>query len=163
EVQYQTGRTQPERRWALHRGRRLRGPERAPDSSNVRDPYQSTGFPTPDSYTPNGIRTRVAAVRGRCPRLLDDGGIQPEVNVGVWSVHVNAARFFAGKAQAAFKMRRWTSSGCQLRMLFNNTSPRGRSSLWRDDLSQAGVHHELFTTRAGNFTSRHGLPQRAGK
>ena len=24
--------------------------------------------------TPNGIRTRVAAVKGRCPRPLDDGG-----------------------------------------------------------------------------------------
>ena len=26
------------------------------------------------SRTPNGIRTRVAAVKGRCPRPLDDGG-----------------------------------------------------------------------------------------
>src|SRR5580700_12067080 len=26
------------------------------------------------SGTPNGIRTRVAAVKGRCPRPLDDGG-----------------------------------------------------------------------------------------
>ena len=25
--------------------------------------------------TPNGIRTRVAAVKGRCPRPLDDGGL----------------------------------------------------------------------------------------
>jgi hypothetical protein len=24
--------------------------------------------------TPNGIRTRAAAVKGRCPRPLDDGG-----------------------------------------------------------------------------------------
>ena len=27
------------------------------------------------SRTPNGIRTRVAAVKGRCPRPLDDGGL----------------------------------------------------------------------------------------
>lgn len=26
--------------------------------------------------TPNGIRTRVAAVKGRCPRPLDDGGLR---------------------------------------------------------------------------------------
>ncbi len=27
--------------------------------------------------TPNGIRTRAAAVKGRCPRPLDDGGPLP--------------------------------------------------------------------------------------
>ena len=27
--------------------------------------------------TPNGIRTRAAAVKGRCPRPLDDGGLSP--------------------------------------------------------------------------------------
>ena len=27
--------------------------------------------------TPNGIRTRVSALRGRCPRPLDDGGKFP--------------------------------------------------------------------------------------
>jgi hypothetical protein len=26
------------------------------------------------SSTPNGIRTRAAALKGRCPRPLDDGG-----------------------------------------------------------------------------------------
>jgi hypothetical protein len=26
------------------------------------------------SSTPNGIRTRVSALKGRCPRPLDDGG-----------------------------------------------------------------------------------------
>src|SRR5579864_5826039 len=29
---------------------------------------------TPASRTPNGIRTRAAALKGRCPRPLDDGG-----------------------------------------------------------------------------------------
>lgn len=31
--------------------------------------------------TPNGIRTRAAAVKGRCPRPLDDGGPIPDGNL----------------------------------------------------------------------------------
>ncbi len=30
-------------------------------------------WPRKSGGTPNGIRTRVAAVKGRCPRPLDDG------------------------------------------------------------------------------------------
>ncbi len=33
-----------------------------------------------DLRTPNGIRTRVTAVKGQRPRPLDDGGISPNVN-----------------------------------------------------------------------------------
>ena len=31
-------------------------------------------MPTEASSAPNGIRTRAAALKGRCPRPLDDGG-----------------------------------------------------------------------------------------
>ena len=33
-------------------------------------------FPSFIGGTPDGIRTRVAALRGRCPRPLDHGGIK---------------------------------------------------------------------------------------
>ena len=32
--------------------------------------------PRPASSAPNGIRTRAAALKGRCPRPLDDGGLR---------------------------------------------------------------------------------------
>src|SRR5262249_40261571 len=32
----------------------------------------------PSFGTPNGIRTRAAALKGRCPRPLDDGGPTPK-------------------------------------------------------------------------------------
>ena len=38
--------------------------------------YQTfTSGLTTSLRTPNGIRTRAAAVKGRCPRPLDDGGL----------------------------------------------------------------------------------------
>ena len=37
-------------------------------------PIELLRFHDCGSRTPNGIRTRVAAVKGRCPRPLDDGG-----------------------------------------------------------------------------------------
>lgn len=36
---------------------------------------ESTVIDAELSSTPNGIRTRAAAVKGRCPRPLDDGGL----------------------------------------------------------------------------------------
>ena len=33
--------------------------------------------------TPNGIRTRAAAVKGRCPRPLDDGGLLARISTTV--------------------------------------------------------------------------------
>jgi hypothetical protein len=36
-------------------------------------------LPTTGNGAPNGIRTRAAALKGRCPRPLDDGGLN-----GLW-------------------------------------------------------------------------------
>src|SRR4249920_3594564 len=37
-------------------------------------PTQKDADPSPTARAPNGIRTRAAALKGRCPRPLDDGG-----------------------------------------------------------------------------------------
>ena len=55
----------------------------APDGLRSRDLRLDRAMRTPGSSTgacsvvraPNGIRTRAAAVKGRCPRPLDDGGL----------------------------------------------------------------------------------------
>ena len=40
----------------------------------LRAALQDHALPTEASSAPNGIRTRAAALKGRCPRPLDDGG-----------------------------------------------------------------------------------------
>ena len=37
--------------------------------------------------TPNGIRTRVVAVKGRCPRPLDDGSVAPDYTMNPMCSH----------------------------------------------------------------------------
>ena len=43
---------------------------------------------------PNGIRTRVAALKGRCPRPLDDGDNKENINPNRLGVKENAEDFF---------------------------------------------------------------------
>ena len=38
------------------------------------EPGREEQFRLPSARAPNGIRTRAAALKGRCPRPLDDGG-----------------------------------------------------------------------------------------
>jgi hypothetical protein len=38
------------------------------------NPYLSEALNCGETSAPNGIRTRAAALKGRCPRPLDDGG-----------------------------------------------------------------------------------------
>ena len=40
----------------------------------IGNPYLSEALNCGETSAPNGIRTRAAALKGRCPRPLDDGG-----------------------------------------------------------------------------------------
>ncbi len=42
---------------------------------------------------PNGIRTRVPALKGRRPRPLDDGDIEKTINLNLFLVKKNAINF----------------------------------------------------------------------
>jgi hypothetical protein len=72
-------------------------------------------MPIYDGSDPNGIRTRVTAVKGRCPRPLDDRvGSAGNIGVGVvdarqigecfWSVHAEG-----GAQRRGYKLRSATS------------------------------------------------------
>src|SRR5258708_21468052 len=63
--------------------------------------------------TPNGIRTRAAAVKGRCPRPLDDGGSTATADVPM--APAVGDRFSIGDG------RHWPQSSCRHR--YNSARP----------------------------------------
>src|SRR5262249_23697982 len=60
------------------------------------------------SRTPNGIRTRAAALKGRCPRPLDDGGSTTTADLPV--APAVGDRFSIGDG------RHWRQSRCRHRL-----------------------------------------------
>ena len=88
---------------------------------------------------PNGIRTRVTAVKGRCPRPLDDRVTKP-ANIP----------FVRGKAN-------WPQSFVYRQIEDKLGRARGRPGVDRQNV--AGVLHHLFAVLRIGQKIRHGPPQ----